>query len=48
MKKRWGLIITILVLSGCLFSCSASGDQKTEQTQGAQESMQHEPWSLIR
>lgn len=43
MKKRWVLIMTMLILGGSLFSCS----QKETESSQAQESHQREPWSLI-
>lgn len=47
MKRRWMLIMTMVVLCGYLFSCSAKEDQTGSQPPQSQESPQREPWSLI-
>lgn len=47
MKRRWMLIMTIVVLCGYLFSCSAKEGQKRSEPPQSQESHQRDPWSLI-
>ncbi len=47
MKKRWVLIMIMLILCGYLFSCSQKEEGKNIESSQSQESHQREPWSLI-